>query len=358
MKKQALHLLFLIFILAGMIFINDKSYTSLFTGTEVLEASTYTQSHAPTPGPLPTFKVLENDYHIIQSFNNCGPASLSMALSYYGIEKSQEELGQSLRPYQNPQGDNDDKSVDMEELANQAKKYGLIPYHRMNGDISLLKQFIANGFPILTQTWLHLDEDIGHYRIIKGYDDNLEEVIQDDSYEGRNIHFSYDTFMQLWEKYNYEYLILVPKDKQQLAENILGENVDEQVSWENARKHSANILSKQPNDIYARFNLSVALYHLNDYKGSVREYEKIAGQLPFRTLWYQIEPIQAYYSLGDYTKVFEITDSILNNQNSAFSELYILRGNIYKKQGNQDAAKAEYEKAVYYNENLQQTFNN
>src|SRR3989344_7915758 len=37
-------------------------------------------------------KTLENEYHVFQTFNNCGPASLSMIFSYFGINKSQKEL--------------------------------------------------------------------------------------------------------------------------------------------------------------------------------------------------------------------------------------------------------------------------
>ena len=40
-----------------------------------------------------------------------------MALSYYGVRESQQDLGRDLRPYQNPQGNNDDKSVTLAELA-------------------------------------------------------------------------------------------------------------------------------------------------------------------------------------------------------------------------------------------------
>jgi tetratricopeptide (TPR) repeat protein len=104
--------------------------------------------------------------------------------------------------------------------------------------------------------------------------------------------------------------------------------------------------------MYSRFNLAIAYYHLGEYKKTVEEYEKVESQLPFRMLWYQIEPIDAYFRLGNYDKVFELTNAILNNQNRAYSELYLLRGKIYEKQGNKEAAKAEYENAVYYNTNL------
>jgi len=74
--------------------------------------------------------------------------------------------------------------------------------------------------------------------------------------------------------------------------------------------------------------------------------------LPWRTFWYQIEPIEAYFALGDYDRVLDMTSQVLNNHNLAFSELYLIRGDIYKQRGDIDLARQEYEKAVYYNINL------
>jgi tetratricopeptide (TPR) repeat protein len=124
------------------------------------------------------------------------------------------------------------------------------------------------------------------------------------------------------------------------------------VAWTNAVKLSEQQLEQNPADIYARFNLSVAYHNIGDYQKSVEEFEKIQNQLPFRTLWYQIEPIDSYFKLGNYNKVFQISDSILNNQNRAYSELYLLRGNSYLKQGDREAAQGEFEKALLYNKNL------
>jgi predicted double-glycine peptidase len=310
----------------------------------------------PTKEPLtiPLRKVLQNDYHIFQTFNNCGPASLSMALSYFGIQKSQAELGKALRPYQVAGGNNDDKSVGLDELARKAEEFGLVAYHRPNGSIESLKYFIANDIPIITVTWLKPDEDIGHYRVIKGYDDDTQTLIQDDSYQNKNLKYTYEDFNTIWEKFNYEYLVLVPDEKKELAQRILDQEIDEKVSWKNAADNARKKLVSNPDETYTRFNLVVALYHTGDYAAAVKEYEKIENDLPFRTLWYQIEPIEAYYELGDYDKVLSITDTVLNNQNRAFSELYIIRGNIYLKRGDTVSAKKEFEKAVLYNSNLKE----
>lgn len=340
---------------------------SLVATKEEKNNSSYfaTATNTPTPSPIPPItlvqppsnKILQNNYHIFQTFNNCGPAALSMALSYYGIYESQEKLGQDLRPYQNPQGDNDDKSVTLEELSEKSKEYGLVPYHRPNGNIEIIKLFIAYDIPVVARTLTKPNEDIGHYRIVKGYDSAEQNIIQDDSLQGKNLNFSYEDFNTLWKRFNYEYLVLVPAEKVEIAEAILQEDKDEKTAWQKAVENSRRHLPGDQNghlegEVYDRFNLSVAFYNIGEYERSVEEFEKVENLLPFRTLWYQIEPIQAYYELGSYDRVFEITNKILNTYNRAFSELYLIRGKIYKNQGDLESARSEYEKAVFYNTNL------
>jgi tetratricopeptide (TPR) repeat protein len=300
----------------------------------------------------PESKILKNDYHIYQSFNNCGPAAMSMALSYFGINESQNTLGQALRPYQVPGGDNDDKSVTLQEIADKAKDYNLLSYRRPAGNIETIKLFITYDIPVITRTWLKKDDDIGHFRIIKGYNDNTKQLIQDDSLQGKNLRYSYDDFNQIWKKFNYEYLVLVPNDKKEIAEKILGEDVDFKTAWTKAVKLSEEQLKADPNDVYARFNLSVALFNTEDFAGSAKQFERVEYLISFRTLWYQIEPIQAYYQLGNYDRVFNLTERVLSNHNRAFSELYLLRGQSFLEQGNTQAAKIEFEKAVLYNSSL------
>jgi len=312
----------------------------------------FSPSPAITLKPLPQSKILPNGYHTFQTFNNCGPAALSMALSYYGINVSQQQLGEELRPYQNPQGDNDDKSVTLEEIAEKSKDYNLTAYHRPNGNTDIIKNFINYDIPIIARTLTKANEDIGHYRVIKGYDQDIQSIIQDDSLQNKNLWYTYSDFDAIWEKFNFEYLVLVPKDKIGIAEAILGGDANEKIAWQKAADTSRKILAKNPNDTTARFNLSVALYHTGEFQKSVSEFEKVENRIPFRTLWYQIEPIEAYYKLGNFNKVFEITNRILNNYNRAFSELYLIRGEIYLKQGNIAAAKSEFQKAALYNKNL------
>ncbi len=315
-------------------------------------------AHTTTPVPIPVVKalpasaLLQNNYQVYETWNNCGPASLSMALSYFGINESQAVLGEALRPYENSTGDNDDKDVTMPELAAESRKFGLLAYYRPNGNMQLIKQFIALGVPVIAETLMTTDDDIGHYRVVKGYDNSSLSLIQDDSMQGHNVRFSFADFNAMWRQYNYQYLVLVPKNKQQQAEAILGRDLDPKTAWREMAAADRAMLVSNPSDIDSRFNLSIALYYLGDYQQSVNQFEQVRSQLPARTLWYQIEPLEAYYALGDYQQVISLADYILNNGDRAFSQLYILLGDIDRKQGNLQAAKTEFQNAVFYNTNL------
>ncbi|MBI2019881.1 C39 family peptidase, partial [Candidatus Daviesbacteria bacterium] len=223
----------IILIMAAVLIFSQRFNTNQLISPLILEEPVeQIQKLLPSPSPKvnlqtpPQSKVLPNNYHIFQTFNNCGPAALSMALSYFGINVSQKQLGQDLRPYQISGGDNDDKSVTLEELAEKSKEYELIPYHRPNGNIELIKLFIIYDIPVIARTLTKPHEDIGHYRIVKGYDDNRGQIIQDDSLQNKNLWFNYDDFNTLWEKFNFEYLVLVPEDKKEIAEAILGQDLD------------------------------------------------------------------------------------------------------------------------------------
>ncbi|MCE9644081.1 C39 family peptidase [Candidatus Parcubacteria bacterium] len=307
---------------------------------------------ATSGGPLPKQKLLTSGYHVFQTFNNCAAAGLSIALSYYDINVSQEKLAAVLRPNNNLQGIDDDKSTPPPELAAEAERRGLVAYYRGGGDIDTLKRILAAGHPVLIRTLLNSTEDFAHYRVIRGYDDARGVIIQDDSYQGKDKAYTYAEFNAIWKPFNYAYVVMAdPKDKASL-DAALGESKDAKASWQKAIKIAESQLATNANDTKARFNLATAYYYLGDYARSVAEYEKVESKLARRTMWYQMEPIEAYYHVGNYARVFSLSDNILNDGNRAYSELYLFKGKSYQKQGKSDLARAEFEKALLYHKNL------
>ena len=124
------------------------------------------------------------------------------------------------------------------------------------------------------------------------------------------------------------------------------------MAWQGAQEAAERELQEGGNDIQAHFNRSVAYFYLGDHEQSIREFEAIESVLPMRTLWYQIEPIQAYFELKNYDRVFALTEKIFQDGNPAFAELHLLRGKAHLAQGETARAREEFEKAVLYNRNL------
>lgn len=333
------------------VYLNKESAPS--ETTAIVSNNATTTSVAGKALSVPMQKMLEGGDHVWQTFNNCSSTGLLIAMSFFGIHDTQEAIAEATRPWNNLKGDNDDKSVTLFELAKYAKeKHGLTTYVRADGDIELLKKFIANDIPVVARALMYPDKDYVHYRVIKGYDESKKIVIESDSIEGKTVPYSYDAWMHLWKDFNYSYLIVVPESKVALVEEILGEDLDEATAWKNAKLRAENDLAKNSKDTRAHFNLVTALYYLEEYEGAVREFEKIENSLQPHVLWFQHEPIQAYFKLGKYDRVIELSDKVINANNKAVSELYVLKGKVYQSKGDTASAKAEFEKAIYYNKHL------
>ena len=294
----------------------------------------------------------DNNYYVHQTFNNCGEAALSMDLSFYGIHESQQALADILRPDNNTTGKGDDKSTPPDEIAAQAETYGLVAYFRPNGNVDLLKRLVAAGFPVMTRTLLNTSEDYAHYRVVKGYNDVTGEITDEDGIQGENVKFSYDDFLTLWKPFNYEYIVFATPTQQADLASILGAAADAPTAWGEAAQVATQALAANPNDTAAEFDLSVADYYTGDYASSVQAFEKTGAALSEHALWYQLEPIESYYELGNYDKVFSLAQSIFSNGNATYPELYVVEGESYLKEGDTAAAKTAFGTALQYNKNL------
>ncbi len=362
--------LLVLFVLINIIWIaSQSSYTknlvAAFQATPTPSATPFPSAEIPVfiptskPSPTPIIspvqikqpgdkELLHSQKYVYQTYNNCGPATLSMLLDFYGINATQQEIADQLRPYNNPQGYNDDKSVTLDELASYSEQKGLTTFKRPGGDINKLKQFVANGIPVITITWIDEKGGFGHYRIIKGFDENKQQVIEDDSIFGQNQPVTYNEFNRLWQIFNYDYLVIVRPEQAETVKAILGEEANEQTAYQNALKRSESETGN-----FALFNQAINNYYLGNYSKTTQIFEKVHTGLPYRLLWYQIEPIEAYLKQKNYDQVFALTNQIFQSGDPSFSELYYLRGQSYLETGEPELAKKEFEKAVLYNKNYQ-----
>ncbi|HEX2697030.1 MAG TPA: C39 family peptidase, partial [Anaerolineales bacterium] len=155
-------------------------------------------SPTPTniPTPIPAGVSLQGVQHQYQKWNNCGPANLSMALSYWGWKGDQISIAAYTKP--NPR----DKNVMPEELADFVNtETDLKAIVRVAGDLELLKGFLAAGFPVIVEKGFEPESQLGwmgHYEVITAYSDGKQGFTAQDSFLGPGLTVSYDGMQKQW----------------------------------------------------------------------------------------------------------------------------------------------------------------
>jgi hypothetical protein len=128
---------------------SNPSITPMPTGgMQPVTSPTPFPSLTPTfsPTPLPERVILNGVAHEYQTWNNCGPANLLMALSYWDWKRTQQEIADFTKP--NPR----DKNIMPYELvAFVEENTELEVIFRAGGDLQLIKAFLAAGFPVILE---------------------------------------------------------------------------------------------------------------------------------------------------------------------------------------------------------------
>jgi len=329
------------------------------TATETaIPTATPTLTPLPTPTAPPAYQAaqpyveLTGFTNVWQTWNNCGPATMSMNLSYYGSTVGQADIAAIIKP--NP----DDKNVSPEELVMYARAQGYHAQLRVNGNRDLVRTLVSNGIPVIIETWLEPEpnDGMGHYRMIVGYDDAAQTwigydsyykdrwVSTDDSYRG--IYMPYDETDALWRVFNNTYVLVYPVDQAPLVQAILGAEFDETVMWQNALQQAQLTVEQNPGDPFAWFNLGTDRVALGDYEGAAAAYDQARTiGLPWRMHWYQFGPLQAYYGVGRYDSVVELADTTLA-VTATLEEHYYWRGRALAAMGDIGGAQWSLERAL------------
>lgn len=277
-----------------------------------------------------------------QTFNNCGPATTSMLLQYFGFNVGQDITKVALRT--NPS----DTNVFSYEISDYLRtEFGIGSKVMWNGNLQLVKTLLANGFYVMVEDWLHPNEDIGHNLIIRGYDDSEGVIITDDSYTGVGVKYKYEIFDDdQWKPFNREFMPVYKTEMEPLLRAIIGENWNEKTMHENSVKTNKAAVTSDPNDMYSWFNLGTSYYALGNYTEARVAFEKSRSiGWPKRMLWYQYQPVQTYNKLGEYQKAIEVAGlGLLNNDN--YPEMHLELAVAYKGLNDNARAREEAEKAI------------
>jgi tetratricopeptide (TPR) repeat protein len=244
--------------------------------------------------------ILNSPAYEKQDINNCGPATLSMYLKYYGWEGDQFTISDLIKPIAQ------DRNVNVEELDHYVRNYAgwLQTIYRVGGDIDLLKQLVAAGIPVMIEEsftfeesyWPNDDKWAGHYFLITGYDDQRLSFVGQDSFYGADRWVSYDLVQQQWQSFNYVYTIIFLPTQEEIVKSILGEQWDRDVNRQFALEKARQETIDQPENIFAWFNLGSNLVYFAEYREATQAFDR-AREIgwPQRMLRYQFTPFMAYF---------------------------------------------------------------
>ena len=294
--------------------------------------------------------------HNQQTWNNCGPANITMALSYYGWVEDQAYAASFLKP------NREDKNVnpwEMVEFVNQ--RSGVLALTRMGGDLELIKTFIANGFPIIIESGLMPEgyDWLGHYRTLVGYDDAFQVFYLFDSFlgageDGQGLPVSQAEVDNQWMHFNRTFIVVFQQEEQEQVNRLLGEHLDEQRAAEIAFATAQDEARDNPNNAFAWFNMGTALAALGDYERAAVAFDKSRQVgLPFRMLWYQFGPFETYFNVKRYDDVLSLAQVNLTNGAETVEETHYWRGRVLAERGQTLEAANAFRTALSHNTNYE-----
>lgn len=342
----------------------------LATATLLPEQPTLTP--APTATPAPTLEPPPPSADIRgtrwepQLFNNCGPATLTAALVYWGWRGSEQDSlnwygdGVDIRWQRDVAGvvrpGGRDKNVSATELAAFAtERAGLQAVIRHGGDLDTLKRLVAAGFPVIIETQFLEDEHQqtgdgweGHYRLITGYDDAEGSFLTQDSFKGNNYRRAYDLIERDWLAFNYLYLVVFSPEREAEVMAALGPDADPTANLERAlaRAQTETQTLEGQRALFAWHNAGVSLVRLGrlDEAAAAFDQARTGIGLPWRMLWYQHDMYAAYVEAGRHQEVIDLATALLTDP--GLEESYLWRGRARAALGDRDGALADLQAAL------------
>ncbi len=337
------------------------------TATEV--SAVLIPTETPTPAAtatLPAGVNLSGVTHEYQQFNNCGPATLAMALSFWGWQGDQRDTRLALRPNFAAV---DDKNVNPAEMvAFSESQAGFKAISGVGGETDTLKRLLAAGYPVVIEIGIqqHAKDWMGHYLLLTGYDEEQGRFITQDSLIGANLPRDYSEIEAGWRAFNQVYLVVFPQEKEAEVRGILGAQADPQDNLRSAVMKNQQALglldgaasASSLERYFAWYNLGSSLTALGDYPGAAQAYDQ-AFQIyasipeddrPWRMLWYQSGPYEAYYQTGRYQDVITLGNQALDSAGGpVLEEAFYWLGRAREATGDLAKAVYDYQKAVEIN---------
>ncbi len=304
--------------------------------------------------PLPTAFRINTIGNEFQGWNNCGPATLTNALVHFGYTNDQNRAATWLKP------DREDKNVSpwqMAEFVNtQVPEIAVYALVRSGGTAEIAKTLISNNFPVIIEKGYTPEgyDWMGHYLLLNGYDDSVGVFMTMDSFIGPQ-NYTYDEVLEKWQHFNYTYIVMYTSDREAEIMELLGDNGDE---WQNhvlSLEIARAEATADPTDPHAWFNMGTNFVELGMWDAAAQAYDQaISLGLPWRMMWYQFGPYEAYFNTGRYDDMIRIARQNQNDGGGHFvEETWYYLGMAREGRGETDLALQNYNAAINFNPNFE-----
>lgn len=297
----------------------------------------------------PVNSVLPGITYVKQTWNNCGPANVTMALSYFGWKNDQAYAASYLKP-----GGREDKNVSPLEIVNFVNNQTQVKaLTRPGGDLNLLKALISNSIPVMIETGYYTNGSdwLGHYQTVVGYDDNTGVFYVNDSNIGENHIEEYNYLDTKWQHFNRRFIAIYLPQNEALVASILGDLADPMKAAEHAFNVAQEEAKRDSTNAFAWFNMGSSLVAMGDYERAAVAYDKAQslGKLPWRMLWYQFGLYEAYYNVGRYTDVIKYAETTLSTTGNYVEEAHYWLGMALQGEGRNTEAGSAFRQALNRN---------
>ncbi len=323
---------------------------------EAQEIPTSQPSATPlaSPTPLPSKVALSSPSWEKQDWNNCGPATLSMYLRYYGWEGDQFSISDEIKP------ERSDRNVNVDELIYFAQNWAgwLKSQFRVGGDIEMLKTFLSEGIPVMIEEgymleesyWPNDDQWAGHYLLLTGFDEASRTFTAQDTFIGADRQISYALLDEGWQQFNRVFLLLYLPHQEETVQQILLDHWDVDFNREHALEVARQEILIEPENAFAWFNLGMNLVHFERYSEAADTFDHARSiGLPQRMLRYQFGPFFAYYNTNRMEDLDTLVDYALRITDVS-EEVQIWKGwSLYRQNDDTFGAIEEFRTAYTFN---------
>lgn len=169
----------------------------------------------PAPAAPPGY-VLSGMPLVRQSYNACGPASITQVLRYYGLDADMATVSHYTRATER-------SYMTAQAIVDFAPRVGLQARLYSNGSLDTVRAAIRNGLPIIAlQSHITAGgQVIPHWRVVVGYNDAAGQAYLMDPLLGY-VAMGYADFARVWADQRGQFAVMYPPNYAATVKRVIG----------------------------------------------------------------------------------------------------------------------------------------